>query len=262
MKNRTKFLPLVFALAMCLSLTACGTIVDPYIPDDDIGGDWRVTGVVRNGGTITRDGEDTFVLVCIHKADASFYYDEEDQTLFDYVEALGLDIEYELDLTLARGLNYYTGAIFEVKARDVAMGSISGGGRYDNLTGIFGLPNVSGVGISFGADRIYDVMSELSLFPEKNAESTEVLFLNFGHEEEMYCLPYLRQLRREGVNAEIYPDAVKIQKQMKYADQRNIPVVVMAGESEVSNKTFSVKWMKEGRQETINAEKIIEVIKK
>ena len=184
------------------------------------------------------------------------------ETLFDYVEALGLDIEYELDLTLARGLNYYTGAIFEVKARDVAMGSISGGGRYDNLTGIFGLPNVSGVGISFGADRIYDVMSELSLFPEKNAESTEVLFLNFGHEEEMYCLPYLRQLRREGVNAEIYPDAVKIQKQMKYADQRNIPVVVMAGESEVSNKTFSVKWMKEGRQETTNAEKIIEVIKK
>ena len=184
------------------------------------------------------------------------------ETLFDYVEALGLDIEYELDLTLARGLNYYTGAIFEVKARDVAMGSISGGGRYDNLTGIFGLPNVSGVGISFGADRIYDVMSELSLFPEKNAESTEVLFLNFGHEEEMYCLPYLCQLRREGVNAEIYPDAVKIQKQMKYADQRNIPVVVMAGESEVSNKTFSVKWMKEGRQETINAEKIIEVIKK
>ena len=184
------------------------------------------------------------------------------ETLFDYVEALGLDIEYELDLTLARGLNYYTGAIFEVKARDVAMGSISGGGRYDNLTGIFGFPNVSGVGISFGADRIYDVMSELSLFPEKNAESTEVLFLNFGQEEEMYCLPYLRQLRREGVNAEIYPDAVKIQKQMKYADQRNIPVVVMAGESEVSNKTFSVKWMKEGRQETINAEKIIEVIKK
>ena len=184
------------------------------------------------------------------------------ETLFDYLEALGLDIEYELDLTLARGLNYYTGAIFEVKARDVAMGSISGGGRYDNLTGIFGLPNVSGVGISFGADRIYDVMSELSLFPEKNAESTEVLFLHVGHEGELYCLPYLRQLRREGVNAEIYPDAVKIQKQMKYADQRNIPVVVMAGESEVSNKTFSVKWMKEGRQETINAEKIIEVIKK
>ena len=186
---------------------------------------------------------------------------EELETLFDYIDDMNVGIEYELDLTLARGLNYYTGAIFEVKAKDVAMGSISGGGRYDNLTGIFGLQGVSGVGISFGADRIYDVLTELNLFPEKNGDITEVIFLNFGPKEERYCLPYLQQLRRSGVNAEIYPDSAKLQKQMKYADQRGIPVVVMAGEDEMNNKTFTVKFMKEGRQEKIEAEKLIEIIK-
>jgi len=186
---------------------------------------------------------------------------EELETLFDYIDAMNVGIEYELDLTVARGLNYYTGAIFEVKAKDVAMGSISGGGRYDNLTGIFGLPGVSGVGISFGADRIYDVLTELNLFPEKNADSTEVIFLNFGKEEERYCLPYLSLLRKNGINAEIYPDSAKIQKQMKYADQRGIPVVVMAGEDEKNNNTFTVKWMKEGRQENIKAENLLEIIK-
>ena len=186
---------------------------------------------------------------------------EELETLFDYIDDMNVGIEYELDLTLARGLNYYTGAIFEVKAKDVAMGSISGGGRYDNLTGIFGLQGVSGVGISFGADRIYDVLTELNLFPEKNGDITEVIFLNFGPKEERYCLPYLQQLRRNGINAEIYPDSAKLQKQMKYADQRGIPVVVMAGEDEMNNKTFTVKFMKEGRQEKIAAEKLIEIIK-
>ena len=186
---------------------------------------------------------------------------EELETLFDYIDDMNVGIEYELDLTLARGLNYYTGAIFEVKAKDVAMGSISGGGRYDNLTGIFGLQGVSGVGISFGADRIYDVLTELNLFPEKNGDITEVIFLNFGPKEERYCLPYLQQLRRSGINAEIYPDAAKLQKQMKYADQRGIPVVIMAGEDEMNNKTFTVKFMKEGRQEKIEAEKLIEIIK-
>ena len=186
---------------------------------------------------------------------------EELETLFDYIDDMNVGIEYELDLTLARGLNYYTGAIFEVKAKDVAMGSISGGGRYDNLTGIFGLQGVSGVGISFGADRIYDVLTELNLFPEKNGDITEVIFLNFGSKEERYCLPYLQQLRRNGINAEIYPDSAKLQKQMKYADQRGIPVVVMAGEDEMNNKTFTVKFMKEGRQEKIEAEKLIEIIK-
>ncbi len=186
---------------------------------------------------------------------------EELETLFDYIDDMNVGIEYELDLTLARGLNYYTGAIFEVKAKDVAMGSISGGGRYDNLTGIFGLQGVSGVGISFGADRIYDVLTELNLFPEKNGDITEVIFLNFGPKEERYCLPYLQQLRRSGVNAEIYPDAAKLQKQMKYADQRGIPVVIMAGEDEMNNKTFTVKFMKEGRQEKISADNLIEIIK-
>ncbi len=186
---------------------------------------------------------------------------EELETLFDYIDDMNVGIEYELDLTLARGLNYYTGAIFEVKAKDVAMGSISGGGRYDNLTGIFGLQGVSGVGISFGADRIYDVLTELNLFPEKNGDITEVIFLNFGPKEERYCLPYLQQLRRNGVNAEIYPDSAKIQKQMKYADQRGIPVVVMAGEDEMNNKCFTVKFMKEGRQEKVAAENLIEIIK-
>ena len=182
---------------------------------------------------------------------------EELETLFDYIDDMNVGIEYELDLTLARGLNYYTGAIFEVKAKDVAMGSISGGGRYDNLTGIFGLQGVSGVGISFGADRIYDVLTELNLFPERNVDSTEVIFLNFGKNEERYCLPYLQQLRRNGINAEIYPNSAKIQKQMKYADQRGIPVVVMAGEDEMNNKTFTVKWMKEGRQENVSAEELL-----
>ena len=186
---------------------------------------------------------------------------EELETLFDYIDDMNVGIEYELDLTLARGLNSYTGAIFEVKAKDVAMGSISGGGRYDNLTGIFGLQGVSGVGISFGADRIYDVLTELNLFPERNVDSTEVIFLNFGKNEERYCLPYLQQLRRNGINAEIYPDSAKIQKQMKYADQRGIPVVVMAGEDEMNNKTFTVKWMKEGRQENVAAEELLNKIK-
>ena len=186
---------------------------------------------------------------------------EELETLFDYIDDMNVGIEYELDLTLARGLNYYTGAIFEVKAKDVAMGSISGGGRYDNLTGIFGLQGVSGVGISFGADRIYDVLTELNLFPEKNGDITEVIFLNFGLKEERYCLPYLQQLRRNGINAEIYPDSAKLQKQMKYADQRGIPVVVMAGEDEMNNKCFTVKFMKEGRQEKVAADELLNVIR-
>ena len=187
---------------------------------------------------------------------------EELETLFDYIEGMDLDIETELDLTLARGLNYYTGAIFEVKAKDFPMGSISGGGRYDNLTGIFGLPNVSGVGISFGADRIYDVLEGLKLFPETMSESTQVIFLNFGKDEERYCLRYLSQVRKHGINAEIYPDAAKIQKQMKYADQRNIPIVVIAGETELAEQQFTVKWMKEGRQVTVAANHLVETILK
>ncbi len=185
---------------------------------------------------------------------------KEIETLFGYIDDFDLSINTELDLTLARGLNYYTGAIFEVKANDFPMGSISGGGRYDNLTGIFGLPNVSGVGISFGADRIYDVLEGLNLFPETMSESTKAIFLNFGPNEEKYCLKYLNQVRKHGINAEIYPDAAKIQKQMKYADQRNIPIVIIAGEQEVAEQKFTVKWMKEGRQESVEANKLVETI--
>ena len=187
---------------------------------------------------------------------------EELETLFDYIDDMELSIDTELDLTLARGLNYYTGAIFEVKAKDFPIGSISGGGRYDNLTGIFGLPNVSGVGISFGADRIYDVLEGLHLFPETMSESTKVIFLNFGKNEERYSMKYLNQVRKHCINAEIYPDAAKIQKQMKYADQRNIPIVVMAGEQEMAEQRFTVKWMKEGVQETVDANHLVETILK
>jgi len=180
--------------------------------------------------------------------------------LFDYLDNMELKLPYELDLTLARGLNYYTGAIFEVKALDVAMGSICGGGRYDDLTSIFGLPDVSGVGISFGADRIYDVLNELSLFPETTAETTFALFVNFGKAEESYCLPYLWKLRQAGVNAEIFPDADKMKKQMRYADQKNIPVVIIAGEEEMNKKQFTVKWMQSGEQQTVEADALIEIL--
>ncbi len=176
---------------------------------------------------------------------------DEMNQLFKYLDAMQIDLTYELDLTLARGLNYYTGAIFEVKANGAQMGSICGGGRYDDLTGIFGMPGVSGVGISFGADRIYDVMTELKLFPETATASTTVLFVNFGEAETFYCLPSLRQLREAGISAELFPEPAKMKKQMKYADQKGIPVVVIAGENEMNDKTLTVKWMTAGTQETL-----------
>lgn len=178
------------------------------------------------------------------------------QTLFDYLESMHLDLNFELDLTLARGLNYYTGAIFEVKATEVQMGSICGGGRYDDLTGIFGMPGVSGVGISFGADRIYDVMKEKNLFPEKSESSTAVLFVNFGLVEERHCLPLLADLRKAGINAEIYPEADKMKKQMKYADQKKIAFVVLAGETEIQTGRLTVKNMLTGEQSDVKTEQL------
>jgi histidyl-tRNA synthetase len=178
--------------------------------------------------------------------------------LFAYLENMNLEMPVELDLTLARGLNYYTGAIFEVKALDIPMGSICGGGRYDNLTGVFGMPDVSGVGISFGADRIFDVMQSLNLFPEKAMQSTQVIFLNFGAKELAYCLPYLQKLRSNGYSAEIYPDEAKIKKQLRYADQKQIPIVIIAGESEMENNQFTVKQMQTGQQWTISKDELIE----
>ena len=170
------------------------------------------------------------------------------ETIFGYVGRLGIDLEVELDLSLARGLNYYTGAIFEVKALDFAIGSICGGGRYDDLTGIFGMPNMSGVGISFGADRIYDVMTGLGLFPEEVNCTTRVLFTNLGAAEEAAVLPLLRALRGEGISAEIYPEAGKMKKQMEYANRRGIPFVVIVGSQELEAGAATVKEMRSGEQ--------------
>ena len=172
---------------------------------------------------------------------------EEMETVFGHVERAGL----ELDLSLARGLNYYTGAIFEVKALDYAIGSICGGGRYDDLTGIFGMPNMSGVGISFGADRIYDVMTGLDLFPEEVNSSTRVLFVNLGAEEEAASLPLLREVRDAGVAAEIYPEAGKMKKQMEYANRRAIPYVVIVGSQEIEARSATVKNMQTGEQQQV-----------
>ena len=173
------------------------------------------------------------------------------ETIFGYVERLGIDLQVELDLSLARGLNYYTGAIFEVKALDYAIGSICGGGRYDDLTGIFGMPNLSGVGISFGADRIYDVMTGLNLFPEEVNCTTRVLFTNLGPAEEAAVLPLLRAMRGEGVSAEIYPEAGKMKKQMEYANRRGIPYVVIIGSQELESGAATVKDMRSGEQRQV-----------
>ncbi|HOK87011.1 histidine--tRNA ligase [Tenuifilum sp.] len=187
---------------------------------------------------------------------------DEMEELFRYIEAWGsLSTQVELDLSLARGLNYYTGAIFEVKAQDAEIGSICGGGRYDDLTGIFGLPNVSGVGVSFGADRIYDVMQQLNLFPESLTSTTQVMFANFGTTEVAYCMPAARKLRDAGISVEIYPDAAKVKKQFEYANKRNIRFVVIAGETEIQNRQFSVKNMATGNQVTIPFDGIEEHIK-
>ena len=165
---------------------------------------------------------------------------------------------FSLDLTLARGLNYYTGAIFEVKALDVEMGSITGGGRYDNLTGIFGLPGLSGVGISFGVDRIYDVLNTLDLYPKDSLTTTQVLFINFGEQETAFCLPIINKVRSCGIRAEIFPDAAKMKKQMSYANAKQIPFVVLAGENEMNAGKVTLKNMETGDQSLLSTEELIE----
>ena len=176
---------------------------------------------------------------------------DEMETIFGYVEALGTELDIELDLSLARGLNYYTGAIFEVKAKDFAIGSICGGGRYDDLTGIFGMPGMSGVGISFGADRIYDVMCGLCLYPEEAGVTTRVLFLNFGETEQPVALRAMKQLRAAGIPCEMYPDAAKMKKQMEYANRRAIPLVVIIGSDELAAGNATVKNMATGEQQAV-----------
>jgi histidyl-tRNA synthetase len=172
-----------------------------------------------------------------------------------------LDNEIEFDLTLARGLNYYTGAIFEVKALDYAIGSITGGGRYDNLTGIFGMPGLSGVGISFGADRIYDVLNGLDLYPKEAVNGTRLLFINFGEKETAYCLPVVKACRAAGINTEMYPDKAKMKKQMGYANAKVIPFVVLAGDNEMAENKVTLKNMETGEQKLVTTEELIAIVK-
>ena len=186
---------------------------------------------------------------------------EETQYILNVLKAVGLKNEIQLDLTLARGLNYYTGAIFEVKALDVEMGSITGGGRYDNLTGIFGMPGLSGVGISFGADRIYDVLNTLDLYPKDSMNATQILFINFGEKETAYCLPIINMVRASGFRAEIYPDAAKMKKQMSYANAKQIPFVVLAGENEIHEGKVMLKNMETGEQQLLTPDELIESIR-
>ena len=185
---------------------------------------------------------------------------EEMSFILNHLSALTLNAEIELDLTLARGLNYYTGAIFEVKALDVQIGSITGGGRYDNLTSVFGMDGVSGVGISFGADRIYDVLNQLDLYPTESLNSTQLLFINFGSKEEAFLLPIISQIRAAGVRTEFYPEAVKMKKQMSYADTKKIPYVALVGETEMAENKINLKNMLTGEQQLLSSDELIKIV--
>lgn len=182
------------------------------------------------------------------------------EKLFSYLDQFKFNNKIQLDLTLARGLTYYTGAIFEVVSDEIQIGSLTGGGRYDDLTGIFGLKGVSGVGISFGADRIFDVMENLNRFPEDTASSVKLMFVNFGQKEEKYCLSVLQQLRQKGINSEIFPDSSKMKKQMKYADSNKIPYVALAGENEMIENKFTLKNMETGDQQLVTAEELLKIL--
>ena len=185
---------------------------------------------------------------------------EETRFILDTLKASALKNELQLDLTLARGLNYYTGAIFEVKALDVEIGSITGGGRYDNLTGIFGMPGISGVGISFGVDRIYDVLNALDAYPKDATNGTRLLFINFGNSETAYCMPVAARARQAGIRTEVFPDAAKMKKQMSYANAKQIPFVALAGENEISEGKFTLKNMQTGEQQLLSPDELIKVV--
>ena len=185
---------------------------------------------------------------------------EETRFILDTLKASALKNELQLDLTLARGLNYYTGAIFEVKALDVEIGSITGGGRYDNLTGIFGMPGISGVGISFGVDRIFDVLNALDCYPKDATNGTRLLFINFGNSETAYCMPVAAKARQAGIRTEVFPDAAKMKKQMSYANAKQIPFVALAGENEISEGKFTLKNMQTGEQQLLSPDELIKVV--
>lgn len=186
---------------------------------------------------------------------------EETRFILETLKMVGLNNEIQLDLTLARGLNYYTGAIFEVKALDTPMGSITGGGRYDNLTGIFGMPGLSGVGISFGADRIFDVLNALDLYPKEATSTTQLLFINFGEKEAAYSMPIASKARAAGLRTEIYPDAAKMKKQMAYANAKNIPFVAIAGENEMAEGKLTLKDMATGEQQLVTPDELVAAVK-
>lgn len=186
---------------------------------------------------------------------------EELRFILGACDKVELENELQLDLTLARGLNYYTGSIFEVKALDTPMGSITGGGRYDNLTGIFGMPGISGVGISFGADRIYDVLNTLDLYPKEITTNTQLLFINFGDKEAEYCMPIVSKSRANGIRTELFPDAAKMKKQMSYANANNIPFVALAGDDEIQKGVVTLKNMETGEQKQVTAEEMISIVK-
>ena len=185
---------------------------------------------------------------------------EETRYILDTLQQCGLNNEIQLDLTLARGLNYYTGAIFEVKALDTPMGSITGGGRYDNLTGIFGMPGLSGVGISFGADRIFDVLNALDLYPKEAVHGTQLLFINFGEKETAYCMPLVAQCRQAGIRCEIFPDKAKMKKQMAYANAKSISYVALAGENEMTEQKVTLKNMTTGEQKLVDISELIGMV--
>ncbi|WP_314741012.1 histidine--tRNA ligase [Hoylesella pleuritidis] len=185
---------------------------------------------------------------------------EEARFILSTLKSAGLQNEIQLDLTLARGLNYYTGSIFEVKALDMPMGSITGGGRYDNLTGIFGMPGLSGVGFSFGADRIYDVLNALNLYPKAVVNTTQVLFINFGDQEAAYCMSKIKAVRDAGISAELYPDNVKMKKQMSYANAKRIPFVVLAGENEIRTQKVTLKVMETGEQQVVDTQQLVNIL--
>ena len=187
---------------------------------------------------------------------------EETEFILNMLSKSRLKNKIELDLTLARGLSYYTGAIFEVKALDTPMGSISGGGRYDNLTGIFGMPGLSGVGISFGVDRIYDVLNALDLYPKDSLQTSQILFINFGEKETLYCMPILNKLRNVGIRAELFPDTAKMKKQMSYANAKQIPYVALAGDDEMKKGKITLKNMNTGKQELLTTDRLIQKLKK
>ena len=186
---------------------------------------------------------------------------EELKEVLDGIDTLGHECDVELDVSLARGLNYYTGTIIEVKALDIEIGSITGGGRYDNLTGVFGMSGLSGVGISFGADRIYDVLNQLNLYPEEISNTVKVIFVNFGQAEAVQSAKYIAQLRQQGISAELYPDSTKMKKQMNYANDNKIPFVAIIGETELQDGTIAVKNMNSGEQKTMSINELIDALK-